>query len=244
MLVGTLDAAPGETGLLIVSGGNEIRSGPWASQAMLAVEMAAAGYPVFRFDRRGVGDSSGPNLGFREESADIAAAIAAFREAAPQLTRIVAWGNCDAASALMLTGGAGCDRLVLSNPWTIEHDDAEAPPEAIRAHYTRRLRDPRALLRLLSGKVSLRSLLASLRSATRPAPPPNSLALDMAAGLARFEGPVAILLAERDRTAHAFKSSWPGTDQRVLTCLGASHSFVEPEARQWLDAQLLAALAG
>ena len=30
-LWGTLDAAPGRTGLLIVSGGNEIRSGPWGS---------------------------------------------------------------------------------------------------------------------------------------------------------------------------------------------------------------------
>lgn len=241
-LVGTLDAAPGETGLLIVTGGNELRSGPWASQAMLAARLAAAGHPVFRYDRRGVGDSSGPNLGFREEAADIAAALAAFREAAPQLTRIAAWGNCDAASALMLTGGAGCDGLILSNPWTIEDDNNEAPPEAIRAHYTRRLRDPRALLRLLSGKVSLRSLFASLRSALRPTPPPSSLAQDMAAGLARFAGPVAILLAERDRTAQAFKSGWPANDQRVLTCPGASHSFVEPAAREWLDAQMLEAL--
>ena len=48
--------------------------------------------------------------------------FAAFRRAAPQLTRIIAFGNCDAASALMLAGGAGCDGLVLSNPWTIAQD--------------------------------------------------------------------------------------------------------------------------
>ena len=138
---------------------------------------------------------------------------------------------------------AGCEGLVLSNPWAIENDNVEAPPEVIRAHYTRRLRDPRALLRLLSGKVPLRSLFGSLRSALRPAPPLTSLAHDMASGLAHFEGPVAILLAERDRTAQAFKSGWPTSDKRVLICPGASHSFVEPEARVWLDARLLEALA-
>ena len=51
-LFGTLDTAPGQTGLLIVSGGNEIRTGAWAGQAQLAARVAAAGHPVFRFDRR------------------------------------------------------------------------------------------------------------------------------------------------------------------------------------------------
>ena len=76
-LFGTLDAAPGESGLLIVSGGNEIRSGAWAGQAQLAARLAAAGHPVFRYDRRGVGDSSGANRGYRQSRADIAAALAA-----------------------------------------------------------------------------------------------------------------------------------------------------------------------
>ncbi len=57
--MGTLDDAPGTTGLLIVSGGNEVRAGAFAGQARLAAEIAAAGHPVFRFDRRGVGDSTG-----------------------------------------------------------------------------------------------------------------------------------------------------------------------------------------
>ena len=67
-LFATLDAAPGDTGLLIVSGGNEIRSGAWAGQAQLAARVAAAGKPVFRYDRRGVGDSGGVNRGYLESS--------------------------------------------------------------------------------------------------------------------------------------------------------------------------------
>ena len=59
-LVGTLDGpaegAAASTGLLLVTGGNETRAGAFSGQARLAVRLAAAGYPVWRFDRRGVGD--------------------------------------------------------------------------------------------------------------------------------------------------------------------------------------------
>ena len=75
-LAGTLDAAPGTTGLLIVTGGNELRAGAWNGQALLATRLAAAGIPVFRFDRRGVGDSEGANAGFRGSAEDIAATVA------------------------------------------------------------------------------------------------------------------------------------------------------------------------
>ncbi|HVR89526.1 MAG TPA: hydrolase 1, exosortase A system-associated [Novosphingobium sp.] len=244
MLAATLDAAPGTTGLVIVSGGNEVRSGAWAGQALLAAEIAAAGFPVLRFDRRGVGDSDGPNGGFRTSGPDIAAALCAFREVSPNLTRIVAFGNCDAASALMLGGGTGCDALTLSNPWTIESDDGDQapPPEVVRAHYRQRLSDPRALIRLLTGKVSPGKLIASLRDAMGPPPPPSSLAQDMAAGLERFAGPVTILLAERDRTAQAFLAAWDKQDARLRTCPGASHSYVEATARDWLREQLLTVL--
>ncbi|HBQ53175.1 MAG TPA: hydrolase 1, exosortase A system-associated, partial [Erythrobacter sp.] len=124
----TLDSAPGTTGLLIVSGGNEIRAGAFNGQSQLAAEIARAGFPVFRFDRRGIGDSEGTNRGFRRSGRDIAAALLAFRAIAPQVQRVVAFGNCDAASALMLAGGAECDALVLSNPWTIDESEDSTPP--------------------------------------------------------------------------------------------------------------------
>ncbi|MCZ3268409.1 hypothetical protein NYZ59_19170, partial [Acinetobacter baumannii] len=63
-LIGTLDAAPGTTGLLIVSGGNEIRCGAHRGMALLAQSVSAAGHPVFRYDRRGIGDSTGENRSF------------------------------------------------------------------------------------------------------------------------------------------------------------------------------------
>ena len=251
-LAGTIDEAPGSTGLLIVSGGNELRAGAWSGQALIAARLAAAGHPVFRFDRRGVGDSEGGNGGYRSSSSDIAAALAAFRDEAPQLTRVVGWGNCDAASALMLAGGAGCDALVLSNPWTYDEAEADAepappPPEMLRDHYRRRLRDPAAIKRLLTGKVSLKSLFSSLRSASATPEPKaelSGLARKMDEGLTGFVGAVRFLVAERDRTGQAFKAAWHDDDPRIAICPGASHSFVEPDARAWLEVELLSALQG
>ncbi len=249
-LLGTLDTSSSSTGLLIVSGGNEIRSGPWGSQALLAKAIAAAGFPVFRFDRRGVGDSDGPNGGYRSAAPDIAAALSAFRAHVPALRRVVGYGNCDGASALMLASGGGCDGLVLANPWTIDEmrsgeapdGNAALPSAAVRAHYLRRLRDPGALLRLVKGKVSLAQLVGSLRDAARPAPPPSTLARELAQKLGEFAGPTAILLAERDRTAQEFLTHWDKRDARLRICPQASHSFVEPSAQAWLREQLVAAL--
>ena len=256
------------TGLLIVTGGSEIRSGAWNGQSRLAARAAEAGYPVLRFDRRGVGDSEGENSGFIGSNADITAAIAAFRAACPHLTRLVAWGNCDAASALMLAAaaGAGADALILSNPWSFDTvieasgiEDlggealggeapasatlpAEAPPQALRAYYRQRLANPVALAGLLLGKVSLARLAGSLLATLRRAAPASQLSAQMATSLAHFTGPVSILLAGRDRTAQSFLAQWNKRDPRLRHCPRASHSFVEPEAREWLFGEVLKVL--
>lgn len=256
-LAATVDLAEARTGLLIVTGGNELRSGPFGSHAGLADKIATAGFPVMRYDRRGVGDSSGTNASFADCGDDIAAALDAFRAQVPRLQRVVAFGNCDAASALMLAQGQGCDGLVLANPWTFEPEveEDEAPevqsepeprpqmsPAAIRRHYLKRLTSPSALLRLLTGKVKVRQMAESLADAVKPAPPPSSLATTMADGLKAFTGPATILIAENDRTAQAFLEHWDKADPRLRKCPGAGHSFAEPQARIWLQGQILGAL--
>ena len=243
-LASTLDEGELSTGLLLVSGGNEIRSGAWNGQAQFAAAVAGKGFPVFRFDRRGVGDSEGTNGEFLASGADIAAARDAFRAEAPHLERIVGFGNSDAASALMLNEGCGLDALVLFNPWTFESADTPPPPDAVRAHYRQRLGDKAAIKRLLTGQVSLAKLFASLMSSLRPAPPPSTLAENMATGIAGFEGQVSILIADRDRTGQAFVSSWRKDDPRLRTCEGATHSYVEASGRDWLAERVLEVLRG
>ena len=242
----TLDTAPAKTGLLLVSGGNEIRAGAFSGQAGLAADISAAGFPVFRFDRRGIGDSEGTNRGFEKSAKDIGAALEAFRAIVPTMEKVVGLGNCDAASALMLAGGAGCDGLVLSNPWTIEEGDgqdtAAPPPDAIRARYIAKLKNPREVMRLVSGGVNLRKLAGGLRKSMGKAPAPTGLAERMRAGIEGYDGQVRFLLAGTDRTAQMFAATWPQDDQRIYTCEGATHAFAGADASEWYRAQVLRAL--
>ena len=229
-LVGTIDRAEGTSGLLIVTGGNEPRCGAFGGQSAMAARVAQAGFPVFRFDRRGVGDSEGENRGFRKSAPDIAAALAAFRRECPALTRVVGYGNCDAATALMLQSGAGCDALVLSNPWTFDEDDQDTMPAAqIRSRYARKLADPREWKRLLTGSVSLSKLAAGLRQAVVREHVASSLADEMRTAMTKFDGEVRYLVAGRDRTGLAFASHWPD-EPRIVRNARADHAFSDPDA--------------
>jgi exosortase A-associated hydrolase 1 len=254
-LIGTLDEASGTTGLLIVSGGNEIRSGAYAGQAAMAAHFAALGCPVFRYDRRGIGDSEGENGGFENSADDIAAAVASFRQEAPTMQRLIAFGNCDAATALALFhGGLPIDALVLANPWVIENaaqntgEDTPTPPSAaaIRARYWNRLKNPRSLIDLFTGKINLKKLAGGLAKAAQ-AEKPSALADQLAKALGDTKLPVNILIAERDTTAMAFMAAWKnesfaearaGDRLKLSTYPTASHSFADNAAKVWLWDQI------
>lgn len=245
-LAATLDEATGRTGVLIVSGGNEIRIGAHRGMAQLAADIAASGYPVFRFDRRGIGDSEGTNAGFEGSAEDLHAAVRAFRENCASLDRIVAFGNCDGASALLLHRPA-IDAMVIANPWVFEPRDELPPASSIRAHYFRRLRDPAAWRNLLRGAVNFRKLAASLNRITEIEAPTN-LTTRVGKGLAACDMPVTILLAERDATAAAFAGQWSGpafsavrkrANVKVERIDSASHSFASDDDYAALKASIL-----
>lgn len=242
-LAATLDAADGTTGLLIVSGGNEIRSGAHRGMANLAGVIAGRGHPVFRFDRRGVGDSEGENGGFRSSGPDIRAAIAAFRAEQPHLTRVVAFGNCDAATALALHE-APVDARVLANPWVIPSSGEMPPPAAIKDRYARRLRDPEAWKALISGKIDLGKLAKGLGrlAAAKPAAP-DSLADKTVRALEASSIPTTIILATGDATAIAFADVWRNDPAiPVVRADTASHSFADEAAYARLVEVLILAL--
>jgi exosortase A-associated hydrolase 1 len=248
----TLDEASGTTGLLIVSGGNEIRIGAHRGMAQLGADVANVGYPVFRFDRRGIGDSEGENGGFRSSAPDIVAAIEAFKAACPHVTKIVCFGNCDAATALVLHETLA-DGLVLANPWVIESLDDLPPPAAIKAHYRARLRDPKAWLGLFTGAINIRKVIVGLRKvATQQTP--SSLSESFATGLASVQSrstKITILIAIRDATAIAFADEWakPHFDiidkarVNLIKLDSGSHSFASDADYQVLKEAILAALS-
>lgn len=247
----TIDDAPGKSGLLIVSGGNEIRIGAHRGMAKLAADVASTGHPVFRFDRRGIGDSEGENSGYSSSGPDIAAALGAFRRACPGLERITAFGNCDAATALAIHSVEGVDRLILANPWVVEQQDDLPPTAAIRAHYAARMRDPKAWLGLVTGAVNFKKLVGGVTRISRPQQK-SSLFEMFTKGILHFPGAVSILLAARDGTAIAFADEWSKVENAPLrdrtnldlqTLDSASHSFASAEDYAALKKSILQALA-
>jgi exosortase A-associated hydrolase 1 len=255
----TLDQAKGTTGLLIVSGGNEIRSGAHGGGAAMAAYFAAKGFPVWRYDRRGIGDSEGGNGGFESSENDIEAALHAFRAAVPALTRIVAFGNCDAASSLALFHDRQVDALLLANPWVIETaTSADAPTDtsvaptaaAIRARYWARIKNPRSLIDLVTGKINVKKLLSGLTKAAAKEEL-SGLAMRIRDALNDCDLPVRILLAERDTTAMTFKAAWNDTafqkirsraNITLVSTDSTSHSFADEAAQSWLYDQITDAL--
>ena len=257
-LVGTLDEASGTTGLLIVSGGNEIRGGAYAGQAAMARHFAEMGYPVFRYDRRGVGDSEGINRGFESSADDIAVAVTTLRAEAPDVQKLVAFGNCDAATALGLFHyNLAINALVLANPWIIEpasaDPDAPTPPRAaaIRARYWARLKNPRSLIDLLTGKINLTKLAGGMsKAATKDAP--SALAVRLANAVSQCPMGVNFLIASRDTTALAFQGAWKGSTFDKIrkkpniqhsSFDTASHSFSDPASHDWIYSQIAEVLA-
>ncbi|MFS0736361.1 hydrolase 1, exosortase A system-associated [Sphingomonas sp. 1P06PA] len=243
-LAATLDLADGTSGLLIVSGGTETRSGPHAAMTRLALRIAAAGFPVLRFDRRGVGDSDGDDPGFDGAGADIAAAATALRAACPAVTRIVGLGTCDAASALALAHrNATLDALILINPWVVPPSSDLPPPAAIRRRYLDRLTSLDGWSRLARGRIDMRKAWRGLRSAAR-ANEPALLAAQVRHGLAGADA--TVLLATGDATAQAFiaehrRNAFPAVLHSRET---GSHALIGPGDADWLAARVLGALAG
>lgn len=238
----TVDEGSAETGVLIVSGGNEIRIGAHRGMARLAKDLASRGIPVFRFDRRGIGDSGGENGGFESSAPDIAAAVSAFQDACPSVRGIVAFGNCDAASALLLHRPEGLSALILANPWAFPGEAGLPPPAAIKAHYRQRLLSVAAWKKLLGGGVDLRKLLRGVSRLVEPEAS-GSLLERLAQGLSEVSAPTWLVIATRDATGLSFNKVFK-TDRafasarnhvRVIEIESASHSFApEPDYQRLL----------
>ena len=224
-LIGTLDEASGTTGLLIVSGGNEIRIGAHRGMAILATRLATAGTPVFRYDRRGIGDSSGTNSGYEGARDDLIAAADAFRAHAPHTTRIIGFGNCDGATTLALYGrDAGIGSLVLANPWLVQEEDLLPHAAAIRQHYIERLRDPRSWLRAVTGGVDIRKLGRGLRKLVAKRSEPDILAQRVIEAIRGWDGDARIVLAKGDATAIAFADVARRRGLEIPTTMIPTHS--------------------
>ena len=231
MLSGSLDEGECATGLLCVTGGSQVRTGPHRMLHELATRVSAAGFPVFRYERRGLGDSDGDDAGYRSSGEDLAAAAAAFRTEVPHVRIVAGFGLCDGATTLALHGReAGVDRLVLANPWLVEAEAGDVAPAAARVHYRARLLSARAWRDVLGGKVDLLGAAGSLFGALTKTSA-SSLGDEVADKLKSYAGRVTLILSEGDNTAIAAKACWAGAsfahirDDAVVAVPTDAHTF-------------------
>jgi len=151
---------PTTVGLLIVVGGPQYRVGSHRQFVQLARFLAAEGFSSFRFDYRGMGDSSGTVRSFEDVEADIHAAARAFREAQPNVSRLAVFGLCDGGSAALMAA-ANIDNLaglIIANPW-VRHGDS-LNEAVVRHYYRQRLLSAEFWKKALTGQLPVMSAAA------------------------------------------------------------------------------------
>lgn len=130
---------PAQWGMLcIVAGGPQYRGGCGRQLVELGRDLSSKGFPVMRFDHRGLGDGGGEFEGFECLESDISSAIEAFKTRVPSLENIVLWGGCDAASAALMNAHqlSGVASVVAANPWV---STSETAARVRKKHYGKRL---------------------------------------------------------------------------------------------------------
>jgi len=211
-------AESADVGMVIIVGGPQYRAGSHRQFTLLARAVAEAGYPVLRFDYRGMGDSTGAQRNFEAVNDDVAAAIDELMRRFPTLRRVVLWGLCDGASAALLYLHATQDRrvrgLCIANPWV--RTEAGLARTHVKHYYLKRLRQPDFWRKAICGRVAGKAASDLWRnlSVSRVRPddksPGATFGQDapfqdrMYEAAAWFDGELLLLISGNDLTAKEF----------------------------------------
>ena len=231
--------------VLIVVGGPQYRTGSHRQFVLLAREFASHGYPVLRFDYRGMGDSEGAPRNFEQVDEDIRAAIDHLFESVPSVRDVVIFGLCDGASAAMFYAhkDARVSGLALVNPWAYtEEGEAKA---RLKHYYQARMLDAELWKKIARGEFNFgaaaKSLWTSAGRACKHIPAENDggassrLPDRLYVAMRRFQGETLLLLSEKDLTAQEFcallrqSPGWRDLSARPQllrhNLAGANHTF-------------------
>jgi len=260
---------PASRGVVLIVGGPQYRAGSHRQFVLLSRALAQAGCAVLRFDYRGMGDSTGDQQDFQEVDADISAAIDAIQHRLPQISRVVLWGLCDAASAALLYCGQTHDKrvqgLCLLNPWV--RSAAGLARTHVKHYYLQRLTQKEFWQKLIQGKVAIKALTDLARSirlifqsasmggndtpSNQASEPPFQKR--MVLGALSFTGPVLLILSGDDYTAKEFLAH-TDTDHLWKTFMqqpritrqdlaGVDHTFSNAQARLCVETMTVQWLA-
>jgi exosortase A-associated hydrolase 1/exosortase A-associated hydrolase 2 len=259
-----------QRGIVLVVGGPQYRIGSHRQFVLISRALSARGFPVLRFDYRGMGDSEGEWQGFEHISDDIQSAIDALYREVPTIEGVVIWGLCDAASAASFYAPADprVEGMVLLNPWV--RSEQGAARAYLKYYYLERLLSSGFWLKIWQGRFdftgsakSFWNLMRRAGSARRHYPngtasgagntapqTPVPLAERMFLSLKAFPGRVLLVLSGNDLTAAEFKDSVKGSrafsrllrDRRFTTehLEESDHTF---SRREWRNRVVDATLA-
>ncbi len=243
-------------GVVLVVGAPQYRTGSHRQFVLLARHLADAGYPVLRFDYRGMGDSEGDFVGFEGVKEDIKAAVDCLFAQIEGLRDVALWGLCDGASAASFyaTDDPRVSGLVLLNPWV--RTETTVARTRIKGYYAARLITRAFWAKLARGELDLagstRDFLRSLSvGAARFGTGDQSLSLPqrVASALRQFDKPILLILSGADLTAQEFETtvlesramrSWrqrPGLTVKRLE--GANHTYSTKTWREQVHAWTL-----
>jgi exosortase A-associated hydrolase 1 len=233
-----------DVGVLIVVGGPQYRVGSHRQFVLMARALSLAGFAVFRFDHRGMGDSEGGARSFQDVRADLASAIDTFMSLQPSLTGVIPWGLCDGASAILMycRDDARTRGAILVNPWVrTEYREARA---YLHHYYVQRLLQPAWWRSVLAGRVNpvkaICDFVATFKASRgggalqTGVPEEGRFVERMLAGLTASSCPVLALISEHDLTAKQFMdlvatdARWgKAVESRVVIqhIAGADHTF-------------------
>ncbi|MDP3537329.1 MAG: hydrolase 1, exosortase A system-associated [Azonexus sp.] len=249
-LVGMLHPATGspELGVLVmVAGGPQYRIGGHRQLVLWARKFARQGFPVFRFDFSGMGDSYGEYVGFENVESDIRNALDRFFEATPSLKQVVLWGECNACSSSLFYAykDARVKGIVMLNPWVrTEEGQAKA---VVKHYYLDRLKQRSFWVKVFSLKFDF---IGSIKSAVKlisvafstPGNSANhsnnsaksdddsgkSLPEKMLVGLSRFKGQVMLVMSGRDMVSKEFDDllqQVPAWQEALAACSLVRHDL-------------------
>ncbi len=251
--------------VLVVAGGPQYRVGAHRQFVHLARKLARNGFPVLRFDLRGMGDSDGQHLGFERSEADIRSAIDLLTEIAPTVTEVVLFGECESASGSLFYGfqDARVKGLALVNPW-VRTNEGRARTY-LKHYYIGRFFSRSFWRKVLRQEfdpiASASSFIRMAYAASRNSGSPSEEAFDgfrfhalplpdrTALGFRRFSGPIFLLLSGKDYIAREFdeavssSSAWKGLLRRSnvqrYDLEKADHTFSRREWREEASELLL-----
>lgn len=251
-----------DTGVLIIVGGPQYRVGSHRQFVKLSRFLAMQHIPSMRLDSSGMGDSSGEKAQFYQQHTDIKLAIDAFCQQCPQLTKIVLWGLCDAASAALLYCYQQTDSrlagLVLINPIVRQqHSHAWI---MLKHYYRQQLGSKIFWYKVFTGKLnlmqSIRSLLSILKQFSftkneiKVSSQADTLEVTaenyvkyMLAGWQAFKGKTLVITSGHDLTAQEFLQlchndrNWAACLQQALHLhIGdANHTFSTADWRSQVE---------